>query len=64
MPACMPAWANAAMTTRNGARRSGALVMRSHSCDKTVRGMINFLGCHEAYHVGQLGFLRQWVTRG
>ena len=32
--------------------------------DKSVRGMINFLGCHEAYHVGQLGFLRQWVTRG
>ncbi len=32
--------------------------------DKTMRGMINFLGFHEAYHVGQLGFLRQWVTRG
>ena len=32
--------------------------------DKTVRGMINFLGYHEAYHVGKLGFLRQWVTRG
>ena len=32
--------------------------------DKTVRGMISFLGYHESYHVGQLGFLRRWVTRG
>ena len=31
--------------------------------DKTIHGMISFLAWHEAYHVGQIGFLRQWVTR-
>ena len=29
--------------------------------DKTVRGAINFLAYHEAYHVGQLAYLRKWL---
>ena len=31
--------------------------------DKTIRGMIFFLSYHESYHLGQIGFLKKWVTR-
>jgi len=31
--------------------------------DKTLRGMICFLSYHESYHLGQIGFLKKWVTR-
>jgi uncharacterized damage-inducible protein DinB len=29
------------------------------SCEKTVRGVISFLSWHEAYHVGQAGYVRK-----
>ncbi len=29
--------------------------------DRTLRGAIAFLTYHEAYHVGQLGYLRTWL---
>ena len=29
--------------------------------DKTVRGTIAFLIYHEAYHVGQVGYLKKWL---
>jgi hypothetical protein len=29
--------------------------------DKSVRGGLAFLAWHEAYHVGQMGFLRKWL---
>ena len=29
--------------------------------DRTMRGAINFLAYHEAYHVGQLAYLRKWL---
>ena len=31
--------------------------------DKTIRGAINFLAYHEAYHVGQLAYLRKWLGK-
>lgn len=32
--------------------------------DKSLRGAINFLAYHEAYHIGQLGYLRKWLGKG
>jgi hypothetical protein len=29
--------------------------------DKSVRGAVGFLTYHEAYHVGQLGYVRKWL---
>jgi hypothetical protein len=29
--------------------------------DKSVRGAVGFLTYHEAYHVGQMGYLRKWL---
>jgi uncharacterized damage-inducible protein DinB len=31
--------------------------------DKTIRGAINFLAYHEAYHVGQLAYIRKWLGK-
>lgn len=31
--------------------------------DKTIRGTINFLAYHEAYHLGQMGYLRKWLGK-
>jgi len=31
--------------------------------DKTIRGAINFLAYHEAYHLGQMGYLRKWLGK-
>ena len=31
--------------------------------DNTLRGAINFLAYHEAYHVGQLAYLRKWLGK-
>ena len=32
--------------------------------DPTIRGAINFLAYHEAYHVGQLAYLYKWLGQG
>ena len=32
--------------------------------DKTIRGAISFMAYHEAYHVGQMAYLRKWLGRG
>ena len=32
--------------------------------DKTLRGAINFLAYHEAYHVGQMAYVRKWLGQG
>jgi len=29
--------------------------------DPTVRGMITFFAYHEAYHVGQIGYVKKWL---
>jgi hypothetical protein len=29
--------------------------------DDTIRGAVSFLAWHEAYHVGQMSFLRRWL---
>jgi hypothetical protein len=29
--------------------------------DKSVRGAVGFLTYHEAYHMGQMGYLRKWL---
>ena len=29
--------------------------------DKTIRGAIGFMAYHEAYHVGQMAYLRKWL---
>jgi hypothetical protein len=34
------------------------------SFDGTVGGTIAFLGFHESYHVGQMGYLRKWLGYG
>lgn len=31
--------------------------------DKTMRGAIYFMAYHEAYHMGQLGYLRKWLGK-
>ena len=32
--------------------------------DKTIRGAIGFMAYHEAYHVGQMAYLRKWLGKG
>ena len=32
--------------------------------DGKTGGYIAFLGCHEAYHAGQLSYLRKWLEHG
>ena len=32
--------------------------------DKTIRGAISFMAYHEAYHVGQMAYLRKWLGKG
>lgn len=34
---------------------------RVPSTDATVRGAIGFFALHEAYHVGQMGYVRKWL---
>jgi len=34
---------------------------KSPSFDGTMGGMVGFLAYHEAYHVGQLAYLRRWL---
>ena len=34
---------------------------RVPSTDGTVRGIIGFFSLHEAYHVGQMGYVRKWL---
>jgi hypothetical protein len=36
---------------------------RVPSTDATVRGTIGFFALHEAYHVGQMGYVRKWLGR-
>ena len=31
--------------------------------DKTIRGAINFLAYHEAYHVGQIAYIRKLLDK-
>jgi hypothetical protein len=37
---------------------------RAPSTDGTLRGAIALFAFHEAYHVGQLGYLRKWLGKG
>ncbi len=32
--------------------------------DKTLRGAIAFLAWHEAYHIGQMSYVRKWLGHG
>ena len=36
-------------------------VARVPSTDATLRGAIGFFALHEAYHVGQMGYVRKWL---
>ena len=38
-----------------------ALAPNPPSLDGTVGGQVAFLAFHEAYHMGQLGYLRKWL---
>jgi uncharacterized damage-inducible protein DinB len=37
---------------------------KSPSFDGKVSGMVVFLAFHEAYHVGQVSYLRRWLGHG
>ncbi|HVE78330.1 MAG TPA: DinB family protein [Gemmatimonadaceae bacterium] len=37
---------------------------RAASTDGTLRGAIALFAFHEAYHIGQLGYLRKWLGKG
>jgi hypothetical protein len=32
--------------------------------DRSIRGAITFLSSHEAYHVGQMSYIRKWLGLG
>jgi hypothetical protein len=36
---------------------------RVPTTDATLRGAIGYFSLHEAYHVGQMGYLRKWLGR-
>jgi hypothetical protein len=36
---------------------------RVPSTDATLRGAIGYFSLHEAYHVGQMGYVRKWLGR-
>ena len=38
-------------------------VARVPSTDATLRGAIGYFSLHEAYHVGQMGYVRKWLGR-
>jgi hypothetical protein len=35
--------------------------LRVPSTDATLRGAIGYFSLHEAYHVGQMGYVRKWL---
>jgi hypothetical protein len=39
-------------------------IRRVPSTDGSLRGAITLFAWHEAYHTGQLGYLRKWLGRG
>ena len=53
------------LTRQLGALDAGALAapppMRVSSADGTLRGAVTLFAFHEAYHVGQMGYLRKWL---
>ena len=38
-------------------------VARVPSTDATLRGAIGYFSLHEAYHVGQMGYVRKWLGK-
>jgi len=38
-------------------------VSRVPSTDATLRGAIGYFSLHEAYHVGQMGYVRKWLGK-
>ena len=40
---------------------AAAPAARVPSTDATVRGVIGYFALHEAYHVGQMGYVRKWL---
>jgi uncharacterized damage-inducible protein DinB len=38
-------------------------VARVPSTDATLRRAIGYFSLHEAYHVGQMGYVRKWLGR-
>jgi hypothetical protein len=39
-------------------------IRRVPSTDGSLRGAVTLFAWHEAYHTGQLGYLRKWLGRG